>query len=412
MNIAIFATSHLPFVGGSQIAVDEITKRLPEHKFFLFCPRLSKNLPKNETINNTVIFRLGIGRNIDKYLFIVLGPLLALRTVGSRAMIWAIMFNYGGLGALVYHYLTFKRNRFVLTLQEAADKSYFKKQAGLFYFLIKPIFLNATHIQAISKFTMSVAREIGYKGNNYSIIPNGVDIVKFRSDIDMKTRTQLMDRYNIPGTARVLFTASRLSAKNAIGDVIDALHLLPAHYIFIIAGSGEQEGLIRSKIDTYKLADRVHLLGDIAHEEIVRILNISHIFIRPSLREGLGNAFLEAMATGLPVVATPVGGINDFLVHEETGIAVEPKNIESIKNGILAYEDNTRYQRIRANGLKMVSERFTWDIVAKEMNDIFKQVLTHPHLDKLGASLSPSLAPRLTSTSLSASRSGFERGGL
>lgn len=115
-------------------------------------------------------------------------------------------------------------------------------------------------------------------------------------------------------------TASRLVKKNGVKDIVEALVFLPKQYKLVVAGQGKLEKSLKSKVTNLKLEDRVIFVGFISHELLPLYLKASDIFVRPSLSEGLGNSFLEAMAAGIPVVGTPVGGIPDFLTDRETGI--------------------------------------------------------------------------------------------
>jgi len=81
----------------------------------------------------------------------------------------------------------------------------------------------------------------------------------------------------------------------------------------IIIGSGELEDSLKSLADRLDLGQNVIFLGDINHDDLPRYLSVGDVFVRHSLSEGLGNAFLEAMACGIPVIGTPVGGIVDFI---------------------------------------------------------------------------------------------------
>src|SRR3989344_767164 len=110
-----------------------------------------------------------------------------------------------------------------------------------------------------------------------------------------------------------LITTSRMVRKNAIDVIIRSLTLLDAHVKFLILGIGPDEEMLRELARSQGVADRIQFLGQILHTEMPKYLKVSDIFIRPSRSEGLGNSFLEAMAAGLPVIATPVGGIPDFL---------------------------------------------------------------------------------------------------
>lgn len=370
MNVVIFATSYFPLTGGAQIAIDEISKRNKDINFTLFCPKLQKGLPVNERINNVDVHRIGIGLNIDKFLFSILAPLSVIRQAGRRCIIWAVMANYGAVGALFYHYLTLKKNPFVLTLQEGATLEYIKSHAGIFYFLIKKIVRTADFLQVISSYLLDIARDMGFKGECFKIVPNGVDINRFKPNTDTDALDMIKAKLKISNQNRILFTASRLSEKNGIGDVVEAMIHLPENYIFLIAGTGELEEDIREKIKSNNLENRVILLGNCPHDEIINYLSISHIFIRPSIREGLGNAFLEAMAMGVPVIGTLVGGIKDFLTPGETGIPAIPGNIASIVKAIKAYDDQNLYNKIKENGIKLVHDKFNWDIIGGQFREM------------------------------------------
>jgi glycosyltransferase involved in cell wall biosynthesis len=93
---------------------------------------------------------------------------------------------------------------------------------------------------------------------------------------------------------------------------------------------------LREQVRVLHLEDRVKFLGYVPHKDMPKYLQIADIFIRPSLSEGLGNSFLEAMSAGLPIIGTPVGGILDFLVDRETGLFCEVANPKSIVEKVTA----------------------------------------------------------------------------
>jgi glycosyltransferase involved in cell wall biosynthesis len=88
-----------------------------------------------------------------------------------------------------------------------------------------------------------------------------------------------------------------------------ALKELPADVCFVICGSGELEDEIRAQVDELKISNRVLFKGFVNPKELPLLMKASDAFIRPSLSEGLGNAFLEAMAARIPIIGTTVGGI-------------------------------------------------------------------------------------------------------
>ena len=98
--------------------------------------------------------------------------------------------------------------------------------------------------------------------------------------------------------------------------------------------------------------------------------------MRPSRSEGLGNAFLEAMAVGLPVVGTPVGGIVDFLRDGETGALVLPRHPSDLAmrlERLLA--DPALRQQLAAAGQQLVRERYDWEKLARDMGELLEQTV-------------------------------------
>ena len=102
-----------------------------------------------------------------------------------------------------------------------------------------------------------------------------------------------------------------------------------------------------------------------------KYLKACDIFIRPSLSEGFGNSFIEAMAARLPVIATAVGGIPEFIEDGITGYFCEPQNPESIAKIVRRVIDDVGTNRVVDNAHKMVKERYGWDLIAERMKDIF-----------------------------------------
>ncbi|MBI3631934.1 MAG: glycosyltransferase family 4 protein, partial [Candidatus Vogelbacteria bacterium] len=101
-------------------------------------------------------------------------------------------------------------------------------------------------------------------------------------------------------------------------------------------------------------------------------LSSADIFVRPSLSEGLGISFLEAMAVGLPIVATNVGGIPDFLKDGKTGLFCEVDNPKSVAEKVMRLmNEPDLYRAISHNGRKLVEEKYSWDTIAARFDKLF-----------------------------------------
>src|SRR5690606_35091155 len=137
---------------------------------------------------------------------------------------------------------------------------------------------------------------MGYR-DNVEVVPNGVDLPAFRG---LKRRPLNKDGI-------VLITTSRLVEKNAVEDIIRSLEFLPAGTSLDIIGTGPLEKHLKSVVTELGFEEKVNFLGRVSYEGIPARLAHADVFVRPSLSEGFGNSFIEAMAAGIPVVATPVG---------------------------------------------------------------------------------------------------------
>jgi glycosyltransferase involved in cell wall biosynthesis len=374
-KILIFSIAYIPFVGGAELAVKEITDRINDIQFDLITLRFNKNWPQFEKIGNVNVYRINTSK-----LFFPFSALLKARKLNKENqydIIWSIMANRAGFSALFFK-IFHPKIKFLLTLQEGDTLDYPEKQMGFFLAPLKPlfraIFSRADFIQAISKYLGNWAMEMRAK-NPIEIVPNGVDINKFKSQISNLKSNELRKKLKIEKNEKVLITTSRLVEKNAIGDIIETMKYLPINIKFLILGKGPLENKLKSQVLNFNLQNRIMFLGHIKSQEIPNYLAISDIFVRPSLSEGLGNSFLEAMAAGIPVIATPVGGIPDFLKDNETGLFCEINDPKSIAGKVmLLLSDSALAQKIKLNAKEMIAKNYDWKLIAGKMRNIFEKI--------------------------------------
>ncbi|MDP1719366.1 MAG: glycosyltransferase family 4 protein, partial [bacterium] len=156
----------------------------------------------------------------------------------------------------------------------------------------------------------------------------------------------------------------------------------------LILGDGPERQKLELLAKDAGVEGRVKFLGHVEPDQISRHLLQATIFVRVSRSEGLGNSFLEAMAAGLPVIGTNVGGIPDFLKNYNANDAKEDANDA---NGLFArvddpsdlaekiaflLEDEKLRMKLGENGRKLVSEKYSWDGIAVKMSSIFQSLNT------------------------------------
>ncbi len=386
-RILIFSTNYFPFVGGAEVAVREITDRLADHTFSMVVPRISPSSLPFERVGAIDVYRIGFGRPFDKFIFPVLGffKALSLHRKQRFEIGWSIMASQASIAAAFFK-MTHASVKLVLTLQEGDEEEYLARYVFgsrfLYRLLIRPwhalVFRKADCVTAISAYLSARAKAMGVTAP-VTLVPNGVDLELFVPNTAYHSgeqRAHVREQLGVHENDMVLVTTSRLVEKNGVEDVIRALKSLPSHVYFVVIGSGKLEMKLKALTDDLGLVGRIRFLGALPTSEIPAYLHASDIFIRPSLSEGFGNSFVEAMAAGIPAIGTPVGGIVDFLEDGVTGIMARPNNPTSIEKAVLRLVENPELsKRISAAAFSMVQERYGWGTIATLMRDVFDRCL-------------------------------------
>ena len=399
-RILIFSLNYYPFVGGAEIAIQEITDRIsPEDiEFHLIAYRFDSALPKVEKISNVIVHRVGIGRRgmnvqqtfhpfayLGKVLYVPLAAFSAWRLMRAQRFdaFWAMM-SYM-LFPIVLLRLARVRRPYLLTLQEGDpfERVFERRRIRIVAPLLRYGFRHAAAVQAISTFLLTWAKQAGFHGTG-EVIPNGVDTERFAHEYSSAEVRAARERLGAKDSDILLVTTSRLVHKNGIDTVLRALPLMPAQVSFLIYGSGPDEEELRALAEELGVSDRARFMGQASHGELPLILSACDIFVRPSRSEGMGNSFIEAMAAGLPVIATQEGGISDFLIDANrnpeqptTGWAVDvdsPEQIAQAADEILSYPAETK--KVIETARRMVLEKYDWKLVAGDMKRMFDDLTT------------------------------------
>jgi glycosyltransferase involved in cell wall biosynthesis len=380
-KILIFSMSYYPrFVGGAEVALREITDRLSstDFEFHLITLRYDSLLSKQEKIGNIFVHRIGFSKKsptfedlralplrLNKVLYQFLAPLVGLwlhRKIKFEK-VWAMMAHSAGVPGNIFSQVS--GVPLLLTLQEGDPTEHIERQMKIFGPLFSSVFKRAKQIQTISNFLKEWA--IHMKARVVpEVVPNGVDGGEFLPSTEGVKREGFR-----------LITTSRLVPKNGVDLVIEAMAKLPESVYFDIVGDGFQREFLEKKVAEYGLQKRIIFHGQKEKKEVIQLLQSAHVFIRPSRSEGLGNSFLEAMAVGLPVIGTPVGGIPDFLFDPKshgdkaTGLFCENENPQSIVQCVeRLMSDEVLYKNICVNAKVLVQEKYAWDRIALKMKEL------------------------------------------
>lgn len=167
--------------------------------------------------------------------------------------------------------------------------------------------------------------EVGVASDRIITIANGVDLGRYQQVVD---RERLRRELGFGSQEKLLITVGRLRVEKGHRYLIDAaaeIARLHPKVHFLLAGDGALRAELEAQVQAADLTQHVHFLGD--RRDVPYLLAASDIFVLPSLWEGLSIALLEAMAVGLPIVASEVSGTVVAMVAGETGILVTPGDV-------------------------------------------------------------------------------------
>ncbi|HOO89937.1 MAG TPA: glycosyltransferase [Syntrophales bacterium] len=200
------------------------------------------------------------------------------------------------------------------------------------------------------------------------VIPNGADLTKFPLIDKFEARRIL----GLPCDEQIGVCVARLSPEKNLDVLIEALSLLGADApkLFLI-GDGPLKNALEERCRKHSVQERIIFVGPVPHEEIYQWLNAADFFCLPSQREGCPVVIHEALACGVPVVATTVGAVPEQISCDDYGLLCPPSDPKSL-SVILARASQVTWdrQKIAAYG-----RRFTWDAVAQQTVKVFEEVL-------------------------------------
>ncbi len=210
-----------------------------------------------------------------------------------------------------------------------------------------------------------------YPNQKTSIIPMGCDVSRFSSE-------HRKENFFGQGDRKVVLFVGRLAEKKGVTYLIDAMKKVD-NAVLVIVGKGDLEPGLRQQAKA--LGDKVVFAGPKTHDELPEIYASADVFVAPSVtaadgdKEGFGLVILEAMASGVPVVASRSGGIVDIVKDEENGLLCDEKDVEKLSVNISrVLEDEALSAKLKTAAGHTV-EQYSYDNISRRYNDILSGIL-------------------------------------
>jgi glycosyltransferase involved in cell wall biosynthesis len=389
MKVCILTTSFPAHRGHFQSPfIYELAKHLTKNKIDLHvvCP-FYKNSKKEETWGNIKIHRFqyfypkflqkltsggGIPSNLKtsfmaklQFPFFIISMFFKARKIAKKC---DIIHAQWALSALVGIFI---KKPIVLTTRGEAVNSALRGKLSkkiLLYILKKCNYIVPNNYKH-----ELILNQLNLPRNKIKTITNGVNINLFKPRNKIKARKTL----NLPEDKKIILSVGWLIKRKGHNYLLDAIpELIKQHkdLLFIIIGNGILKKNLLNKSKKLGITNHVKFIKAQEPNKIPIWMNAADIFILSSLSEGRPNVIAEALASGLPVIATKVSGTPEFITHKENGLLINPKSTKAIINSINLLYNNSK--KLEKNSRKSIlDKKLGWDDCAKNYIDIYKKIL-------------------------------------
>lgn len=280
-----------------------------------------------------------------------------------------IHFEFSGIGFNYLPYLDeLKGVKIVSSFRGAAEKIKpltNKKRNTDFPLFLKKI--DACHCVSI---------EMHNHLKRYSIDENKV-LINYPS-IDL-SRFNYLNNYNFDINKEIkIISIGRLHWKKGIDLALLSLYKLKQkgfNFTYIIVGDGPEYEKLKFMTENLGLGKEVQFLGFKSSKEVSTLLKKSNLFLLPSYSEGLANSALEAMSSGIPIIAAKAGGMEEAIIHEKSGFLFEIGDVNGLYNNLLKiFENNYYLNEIRLKARETVEDKFDLKIQSEKFKIFYKNL--------------------------------------
>jgi glycosyltransferase involved in cell wall biosynthesis len=373
-RILLVVDSFYPGAGGLERQVEVISEALYKagYDVQITTPWLERSRPLQETIRGVPVTRItypaikGLGTLILMLKF-------ALKLIRERNNYTAIHVHMAkNLASVVGMVRPFLKATTIAKISGAwefnggvLDPAL---RSNVFYRIMGYFIRRVDYIQTISSYTKRRLEQAGFGPEQILMIPNGVELSRF------PMRSCPAKALAASGELRILF-AGRLVRVKALDVLLKAwgsvVHACPEKKLsLLVAGEGPLKHELMQQAERLGISDSVTFLGLV--QDMPALFAQADMYVQPSLQEGLPNAVIEAMACGLPIVATKVSGNEDLVHHNSNGILVEPGNVHLLAEALLVLI-NDREKRVQMGKVsrRIIEEHYQLPMVIEKLVRVY-----------------------------------------
>ena len=370
-KVLMVISQFYPLLGGAEVQAQRLARELRKRGVNVFVlTRKLRELPKYEEIEGIPVYReirtiewgilWGVGYIVSVFLFLYKRrnyyDIIHCHIIQGFHTIISVLFKY-----------IFKK-KVIVKMSSSGETSDLKllkevKFGWLFLHWIRSV----DAIVSVCKQSSKELLQNGFSKEALVEIPNGIDTNKF-SEVDFKVKRD----------PRTITFVGRLDSYKGVNFLLEGFKELLSkvdNLRLIIIGNGPDESILKDK------AKDLGILGFVAfkgrREDILTELYTTDIFVLPSLSEGMSNVLLEAMACGLPVVATSVGGNSDLIKDRHNGLLIPPRDSMKLCEALLELlEDGDLAQRLGKEARNTVERYYSMECVVDNYITLYNRLVS------------------------------------
>lgn len=242
-------------------------------------------------------------------------------------------------------------------------------------FVMRHVLRGAQQLVANSHFTRQLLSQDGYDAKRVALVHPPLDLSDWSQPVAPAELAALDNRLDLKGR-RVLFTAARLVRRKGHAQVLEIVARLATRYpdmVYVMTGRGPYRDELLARARHLGIGDRVRFTGYVTSAELRLLHERAELYISPSSEEagdieGFGIALAEASACGKPVIAGDSGGVSDAVIDGETGLLVDPFDLEAIERAVVSLlDDRTRAQSLGDQGRDRVERELSCETQAAQL---------------------------------------------
>jgi len=239
----------------------------------------------------------------------------------------------------------------------------------------KQVLKEADKIIVVSNATRDYVLRLGADPNKVEVLHNGVDLNRFKPLSGVKD--EMRKKLGISKDASVVLTVRRLVYKNGIDTLLESAEIAVKRnpkLLFVVVGKGPDFEEVKERITRLGMQRNFRLTGFVSDEDLPFYYNVADLFALPSKSgEGLPLVALEAMACGLPVIATNVGGTLEVM-SKDYGKLVPPNSPDSLAEALVEFARKDLAVQ-KKNLRTMMEQKYSWDKNVEKLGKIYEELI-------------------------------------